>query len=74
MFNTNVAELGDSEGARRRMDTKRGDNVLARVRRCSNGLNMFEGIGWLMDEVKLVGGLYLEKWMSGASTQVEGYR
>lgn len=56
------------------MDAVRGGNVLARVRRCGNGLHMFEGIGWLIDGMKLVGGLYLEKRTLGASTQVDGYR
>jgi hypothetical protein len=55
----NVPELGDSEGARRRIDTVRGVSVLARVKRCGNGFNTFEGIEWLMDGVKLVGGSYL---------------
>jgi hypothetical protein len=62
----NAPELGDSEGARRRIDAVRGDNVLVRVKRCGNGLDTFEGIEWLMDGAKLVGGSYLVKWSSGA--------
>lgn len=58
----NVEELGDSEGARRRIDNVRGESVRARVNRCDNGLNTFEGIGWLMDGMKLVGGSYLVTW------------
>lgn len=60
-LNTNVVELGDSDGARRRIDAVRGENALARVKRCDSGLSTFEGIGWLMDGVKLVGGSYLAK-------------
>ena len=40
--------------------------MLVRVKRCGNGLNTFEGIGWLMDGMKLVGGLYLVKWQFSA--------
>lgn len=54
-----VPELGDSEGARRRMSTVRGVSVFARVKRCGNGFNTFEGIEWLMDGVRLVGGSHL---------------
>ena len=61
LFNTNVAELGDSEGARRRMDAVRGENVLARVKTCGDGFNIFEGIEWLIDGTKFVGGSYLVK-------------
>lgn len=59
MFSINAPELGDSEGARRRIDALRGVGVLARVKKCDNGFNTFEGIEWLMDGVKLVGGSYL---------------
>jgi len=55
----NAPELGDSEGGRRRTDTVRGASVLARVKRCESGFNTFEGIEWLMDGVKPVGGSYL---------------
>ena len=63
MLNRNVAELGDSEGARRRIDAVRGESVLVRVNRCGNGFNTFEDIGWLMDGMKLVGGSYLRSEM-----------
>lgn len=68
----NVAELGDSEGARRRIDAVRGEKVLVRVKRCGNGFNTFEEIGWLTDGTKLVGRSYLVKRQSDASTQVDG--
>lgn len=58
----NDPELGDSEGARRRMNTVRGVSVLARVKRCGTGFNTFEGMGWLIDGVKLVGGSCLRRW------------
>ena len=68
LLNKSVPELGDSEGARRRMDTVRGKNVLARVKRCGKGLNTFEGIGWLMDGVVgLVGRSYLVERQLDAS-------
>ena len=68
----NAPELGDSEGARRRIDSVRGVNVLARVKRCRNGFNTFEGIGWLMDGVKRVGGSYLGERLLCACTKVGG--
>lgn len=68
----NAPELGDSEGARRRIDSVRGVNVLARVKRCRNGFNTFEGIGWLMDGVKRVGGSYLGERLLCACTRLEG--
>jgi hypothetical protein len=43
------------------MDTVRGVSVLARVKRCGNGFNTVEGIEWLTDGVRLVGGSYLGK-------------
>lgn len=55
----NAPELGDSEGARRRIEAVKGASVVARVKRCGNGFNTFEGIEWLMDGVKLMGGSYL---------------
>jgi len=67
----NTPELGDSEGGRRRTDTVRGVNVLARVKRCGNGFDMFEGIEWLMVGVKLVGGSYLCKRSLGDWTMAE---
>lgn len=39
----------------------REESALARVKRCDSGLSTFEGIGWLMDGVKLVDGSYLAK-------------
>ena len=67
----NAPELGDSEGGRRRTDTVRGVSVLARVKRCGSGFNTFEGIEWLMDGVKLVGGSYLCRWSLGDCMAVE---
>jgi len=55
------------------MEIVRGVSVLARVRRCVNGFSTFEGIEWLMDGVKLVGGSYLGKWSLDARTQAEGW-
>lgn len=54
------------------MDTVSGVSVLARVKRCGSGFNTFEGIEWLMDGVKHVGGSYLRKWSLRARTEVEG--
>jgi hypothetical protein len=65
-----VAELGDSEGARRRIDVVKGENVLTRAKRCGNGFNTLEGIEWLMDGVNLVGGSYLAKLISGLLAEV----
>ena len=54
------------------MDTVRGVRVLARVKRCGNGFNTFEGIEWPIDGVKLVGGSYLGNRSLRARTAVEG--
>ena len=54
------------------MDAVRGTSVLARVKRCENGFDTFEGIGWLMDGVKHVGGSYLGKRLLHTRTEAEG--
>ena len=48
------------------MSIVRGVRVFARVKRCGNGFNTFEGIEWLMDGVKFVGGSHLREWSAGA--------
>ena len=71
-LNAEAPELWDSEGTRRRIDAVSGVSVLVRVKRCGNGFNTFEGIAWLMDGVKHVGGSYLGNWSLRARTKLEG--
>jgi hypothetical protein len=70
-FGIVVPKPGDSEGARSRTSTVRGVRVFARVKRWWSGFNTFEGIEWLMDGVKLVGGSYLWGWSLGAREEVQ---
>lgn len=53
-------EPGDSDGARRRMETVSGTRDVARVKILGRGLNESEGIGWLSVGVSTVGGSYLQ--------------
>lgn len=55
----NAPELGDVEGARRRIESESGASVLANLKICGKGFSLEEAMEWESVGERGVGGSYL---------------